>query len=195
MGRMQGTLAVLFRYFSLPIGLGLGAATVWLFVKYNLAGWLQIVADIAICIWALMAFFGVIGLLAGIMWRRRGRTLRGVAFYLHEPVPVVRLDQRIRARYRPLSELHTVQVHYMSEFVSMYEDSSDRDRPPWLRLGFRAPSDRRSSWYCLMPIHFNAPDARHRQLPMLRATLAEYPVQIDNIHTEWRRWKRDGSAA
>jgi hypothetical protein len=192
MGRVQGTLAVLFRYWSLPIGLGLGAATVWLFVKYNLAGWLQIPAEIALCIWALMAFFGSVSLLAGIMWRRRGRTLRGVAFYTHEPVPVVRLDQRTRARYRPLSELHTVQVHYMSEFVSMYEQSGDRDRPPWLRLGFRSPSDRRSTWYCLTPIHFNV-SAGSQQLDTLRATLAEYPVQIDNITAEWRRWKRGRS--
>jgi hypothetical protein len=177
---------VLGRYGTLPVAAAIIAA-VFVF------GWDQTWGGIVVVVAVIMVFFGLVALLAGLMWRLRGRQLRGVEFYLDRPTPTVLLHQRTRTRDRPLSALHTIELHYMSEWVNTYEAESDRDRPPWLRLGFDNPSGRRSTWYCLIPVHLSQ---THRHGPSiaagLRKALAGTHVEILENHAEWRHRKRAG---
>ncbi|HEY3611472.1 MAG TPA: hypothetical protein VGL06_28520 [Pseudonocardiaceae bacterium] len=183
---LRGSAALLGRYGTLPVGAAMIAVV---FVP----GWdllSQPWSAYVIVVGAVLVFFGLIGLLAGLMWRLRGRQLRGIVFRLDQPTPMVLLHHRTRTRHRPLSALRTIEVRYMSEWVNTYEDERDRDRPPWLRLRFDNLPSRRSTWYCLTPAHLNQTHPHAASMVAeLRNALAGAPVEIVESQAEWRHRK------
>jgi hypothetical protein len=183
LGPLLGVVALAGRYGACPIGAVAAVALIVLPDRDTMPGWLATVSTIGIVVAVLVACYGCVAIRAGIMWRSRGRMVRGVAFLTDEPEPVVRLDSRTRSHCLPLRELRTVEVHRMGEWVSDHEDRRDRDRPPWLRLDFGATR------YCLPPIHLDRPDAT--PAADLRAALAGTGIHVEDVTTEWRKWRRE----
>jgi hypothetical protein len=153
LGPVRGSAVFLARYAALPAGVALVSLPFWSGAPGS--GWVA-AGTVA---GALLAFFGLVAIAAGIWWRLRGRAVRGVAFFLAEPVPLVQLSLRTRTRYRPLDELREIEVRYMTEWVDMYDTERPRDAPPWLRLCFENPSSGRTARYCLSPSFLNNPGA------------------------------------
>ncbi|HEY1573512.1 MAG TPA: hypothetical protein VGG05_19380 [Pseudonocardiaceae bacterium] len=183
LGPVPGAAAVLGRCGACPIGAVAAVALIVLPDRDTMPGRLATVSTIGIVVAVLVTCYGRVAIRAGIMWRSRGRMVRGVAFLTDEPEPVVRLDSRTRSHCLPLRDLRTIEVHRMGEWVSDHEDRRDRDRPPWLRLDFGAAR------YCLLPIHLNRTDAK--LTADLRAALAGTGIHIEDVTAEWRQWRRE----
>lgn len=175
MGPVRGRVAVLLRYGTLPISFVLVFGSLIQLipgVHWQIPLWLSTPAGL---VGALLMFGGVIAFSAGLLWRSRGRMLRGVEFRLDQSTPMVRLDLRTRTRYRPLSQLSAVEVWCTVEFVDMYDNDRDKDISVWLRLEFRHPSNA----YCLPPVFLTRAGVdRTTVATLLRRALAGTDVHV-----------------
>lgn len=149
LGRVRGWAAVLLTYTTLPVGVAL-------VMLVALAHWGPVLRGIAMILGAIVAFFGLVALSAGLTWRRHGRPLRGVVFHLDEQPPVILLNGRTGASVRPLSQLRTIEVRYSSGGDQYHPE--DGDESPWLCLRFADPATR----YHLTPYFLNHFTVDHR---------------------------------
>lgn len=133
LGRARGWAAVLLKYLTLPV---VGA----LIALALLGGWAPLPTGIVLVLGAIVGFFDLIALISGLVWRRHGRSLRGVVFRLDEQPPVVLLNGRLGALARPLSQLRTIEVRYSSG--GDQHSPEDNDEFPWLCLKFAEPARR-----------------------------------------------------
>jgi len=156
----EGIPAGVIQYGTFVAAAGVCAGLGWVVARSGVLLGSLCAAGMAIA--AVVALSSVADTLAGTFWRRHGRALRGVAFFLDEQSPAVRLNRRMRVRYRPLSQLRAVEVRYSRGHIDMYRPEEKPTESAWLRLCFRNAPGGRASWYYISPYYLNHFTVDHR---------------------------------
>lgn len=136
-GRVRRWTTLALRYTALPVGLAVWFLTI-VVIKADLFA--SVPAEIVGIVAAVVASFGFVSLCLGFTWRRRGRPLRGIRFYLDERPPMIQLNATTGTRLRPLNQLRLIEVRY-------FFDDHDDSWSPWLRLSFDDPATGRTTRY------------------------------------------------